>query len=77
MKTRRYYIHIRTEALKDADGLPDNGWKRALLDLAHAADVLDAFTDRCTLKADHPSDDKGDADWWKDDDKPEPPATLA
>lgn len=64
---------IRDEAFKDASDILNEGWKMALMNLFHAANVMDAIVARSTgPPVSTEASDEGEG--WKNDS--EPPATL-
>lgn len=52
LHNREFLQKLREQAYKDMDAVESSTWKRAFGDLAHAANVLDAFWARCEVKED-------------------------
>jgi len=46
MYNREELWEIGARALREADSVENPGWQRVLLDLAHAANIVDAFIGR-------------------------------
>lgn len=62
MYSREELWEIEARALREADSVENPSWQRVLLDLAHAATVVDAFIGRSSETKTGPPESPGPTD---------------